>query len=1276
MAMKKIISIALTFALLLTTCLIVGMFPVKAETTKTWLDFEAKEMPYYIGDTTSWDAWSIDPSTPYNCAAWNSWGYSQQNGAWTIRELVVPSSGTLTVEAIWGAAGYYHGGGESDTIQFAIANDDKELVYPATGDLETIEYNEKINPQLSISVEAGDSIYFIMGNPSKAGLSYYMSSIIRVNGTQLQGSNGWHYGNTDGMGVQGGVSQNGAKWYYKYADSVTVTNNDPDGYTDRGGDIYAADYTVQEMKKISTANGDSNNGYIGGGTYGKTTFAQSQNVYLKTGETAIVRYTATADGTFDIGYCGVKLMESTNAVGAWGDDQGCDFMILDNDGKVIYPEYGGPAQLRGTDTPTDNATVPSRLYHYNMKQGEHLDFVFKPTATLPSFGTAYVNMSGSFSFNGSRIDASGRLNLSPSEAQGKRGVTMLYSTDFVVSKLITDEWTDYVQLSKPFTAAPATVEAYVNIPANTPDWKQGVILSDMGGADEENGFEFSVDYFGHPRLVLAGGSVDVTFDAVDIRTGKWEHIAYTYDAATGEAKFYLNGLLADSKTATAAALSASARKAVIGNDMTYTKSSAFQGAMKKLAVYSDIRTIDEIAADMASVSASAEGLIGYWVLNGSYTDKSSNANTGVLTNVGSAWYKADAPADAEAGEFTVVHIGDMQVSTDFIFGMYPMMTEWLAANKDRLNIQMVVNTGDLVNYEATASQWVDAKSGMNHLTNANIPFVFAAGNHEYPSSGTKERDPSTFNSEYPISTYFTQDGGEGEDTQVIYAYPNTEKLTTVDALTNETLENAIYLKYINGIPYIYVAVEVEPRDIVVEWLNVVMPKVEAEYTNAVTTVLTHNYLTAQGKLDTFLSCFTEAHRLECNSPAEFFENFVSKYKSIQLVLSGHVASDVATRTDIGVNGNKIMAIMNDPSYEGDGGNGVMLFLRYKADGTIKAEYYSPLLDAYYKANSQFDFDTAEVETKLNISEVKDMTYCRSDVVWFRDSNFQGGHYIAKNYLHTYQNNAVIKAYTAPVSGNISFTVRISDGGANQNRAEYIICKSDGTILKPWQPIADLDLPNRTNKVYDVTVRTDIIAGEAIYCIYRDPSKVASTVNTTQWGTLVPADGSANISISSSNMTATKGENGWSCHYVSGTSLTEVAVSSEVSYSAAEGGTITAQTGGTWAADKLTIANGGTAYFTTKPAPGYKFAGYYIDGKLCSTNRRLVYANVTSDMVVEARFEKIKKAGDTNLDGEVDVLDLLIATKFTERVKPEMTDLYDDNMFDEKDTAALRAELLK
>lgn len=1289
--MKKFVSIILTLVLILTTCLIVGMIPVKAETTKTWLDFEAKEMPHYIGDY-GWDAWSIDPTTPYNCATWNSWGYTQKNGAWAIRELVVPSSGTLTVEAIWGAAGYYHGGNEGDTIQFAIANDDKELVYPATGELETIEYGEKVDPALSISVEAGDSIYFIMGNPSKASLSYYMTSIIRLNGTQLQGSNGWHYGNTDGMSVQGGVSQNGAKWYYKYADSVSISNLDPDAYTDNGGDLYTATYTVKEMTNLKDVPGSSRtDGWGCGGGFNDTgvTFAQGFNIYPRAGQTAIVRYTAPEHGYFDIGYCGVELYND------WGANQGVDFAIIDSNGKVIYPEYGGPVKVRGGSEPGDKSTVPSRLYHYNMEAGDYLDFVFIPTATTPNTYNyiSYVNMSGSFSFNGKRVDSSGRLNLTHNEAQGNRGVTMLYSTDIEVEKTIRDEWTDYVQLSKTFTAAPTTVEAYVNIPANVPDWKKAVIISDMGGADEVNGFEASVDFFGHPRFTLAGGAVDVTFEDVDLRTGKWEHIAFTFDAATGEAKFYLNGSLADTKTAAAATLTASNRKAVIGNDMTYTKSSAFQGAMKKLAVYSDVRTADEILTDMAGVSASADALIGYWVLNGSYTDKSSNANTGVLTNIGTAWYKADAPADAKDGEFTIVHIGDQQVATDFIYGLYPKMTEWLAANKERLNIKAVINTGDLVNNEETQSQWNDATNGTNKLLDAKIPYIFAIGNHEYPASGTKQRDPSKLNAEFPISTYFTQ--GEGDDTtQIIYSYPNTEKLTTVDALTNESIENAVYVQTINGKTFIYFAFEVQPRDVVVDWANIVMPKIEAEYPNATTIVGTHHYLTTAGKIDTTLGCFTEAHRTECNSPAEFYDNFVKKYKSISLVLNGHVASDIATRTDIGVNGNKIVSIMNDPSYEGDGGQGVMLLLRYKADGTVKAEYYSPLLDAYYKANSQFEFDTAAPEAPSQYwldFDAAEMPHYNASYngakTWYVDESdiLDCLMQPAMSYASP-DGIATIRKFVAPKAGEFKVetiwgTTGVTVGKTSTGTVKVAITDGDGKVLWPTDG-KPATLNSGTTTAITLTGVQVAMGDEINFITYAPTAKSLSVtlkavirVGSTQYH-----DGGNLLTDFSS-----QGNGGWYFMYANGVKELSynpnnpsegVKTSCEVAYSATEGGTITAQTGGTWAADKLTIEAGGTAYFTTKPAKGYRFAGYYIDGRLCCTDRRLVYCNVTSDMVVEARFEKIKVSGDANDDGSFDLLDLVIAAKYPENAKKEMIDLYDDNIIDEKDTAEIRAEFLK
>ncbi|MBQ8494162.1 MAG: metallophosphoesterase [Clostridia bacterium] len=1330
MKLKKILSIFLALTLMMG--LMCASLPAEAEATTTWLDFEAKEMPYYLGDDTDWDAWSIDPSTPYNCATWNSWGYTQQNGAWVVRELVVPSSGTLTVDAIWGAAGYYHGGGEGDTIQFAIANGNKELIYPADGQMKTIAYGEKVDPALSVSVTAGESIYFIMGNPSKAALSYYMASIIRLNGTQLQGENGWHYGNTDGMAVQGGVSQNGAKWYYKYADSVEVTTADPDGYSDNGGGEYTVDYGPElvAMNKISTANGDVNNGWLGDGTYNHTVFTSGMGAYFgDESDSLVVRYTPEGDGDFKIGYAGLELRNS------WADGSGVDFCIVDHTGKVVYPESGGVIEIRaGTGDPFDKSSAVA-IYQSNLNAGEWLDFVIIPRGTRAASYAKYVYLAGSFTHSsmttsGNRVDSSGRLFLSNSESQGSRNIQMFTASNVTVNKINTGDWKEFVQLEAAPSAAPATVEAWVNIPTSSPDWKTGTILSDMNGADG-TGTAVMMDKFGHPRFV--SGNVDWTVDSVDLRTGEWQHIAFTVDAANGVATFYRNGVAVATTTLTEAALAVSGKAPVIGGDLSYASTTAFQGGMKKLALFSDVRTADEIAADMAAVSSSADNILGYWVLNGVYADKTANSNDGTLTQVNSVWYDDGGLADAGEGEYTIVHIGDNQVVTDFFRGGYQLITQWIADNAERLNIQMVLNSGDLVNYanyvgtDTTNDQWQDAVAGMNILKAAGIPYVYAPGNHEYPSSGSNvPRTSAEFNDHFDIVDHLTQAKDAENETKLIYAYPSTNKIsstadlmllenntTGVTSYGNtyvETMENAVYLAELGGKLYAILALEVQPRFVVTDWAHTVMQALEAEYADITTVVVTHDYMSSSGTLVTYNSCFNAADRAISHTPASLYSDFLSQYKSISMVFCGHVATGISTRTDIGANGNKIVTIMNDQSYEGNGGEGNILLLRCKADGTvIKAEYYSPILEKYYVPQYQFDFDTAaDSDLELSLPTMTNMEAGNGSDRWYVKNStvgtMMGGALVGGTLLAAHKDYTGIRTFVPTVSGTASYTMGITyisasatasstDEGGNTVKTplfEMILCKDDGTVVWP----ADGKWHSVTAKETFVA-NFEVKAGEAIHLIGRmkDTTKTQAYINVTSTVAITDAEGVTSTYISNnanSGISYTEqGVNGWYANYLyHGSQITTVPASYTVTYGVdGEGGTIGASTSGTWGAETCTIPAGGTVRFTAKPDTGYRIVGYYVDGVYYrSTRRILTLPMIEEDMDVKVVFEKIPVVGDANNDGVVDVLDAVhlnvgIATDAA-IIDDTVCDLVDDiaatdgvDILDIDDVKALRKEIL-
>ncbi len=1320
MKLRKILSIFLALTLMMG--LMCANLPAEAETTTTWLDFEDKLMPSYLHDY-GWDAWSIDPKTPYNCATWSSWGYTQKNGAWGIRELVVPSAGTLTIETIWGAVGVYHGGSESDSIQFGIANGNKELVYPSDGNLRTITETtaESVNPNVSMQVEAGESVYFIIGNPSKAALSYYFGFIIRLNGTQLQGNNGWLYGNADGMGVQGGVSQNGAKWYYKYADSVSVTTADPDGYTDNGGGEYTVDYgdDLTAMNKISTVN----NGWLGDGTYNHTVFASGMGAYFgDESDSLVVRYTPEGDGDFKIGYAGLQLRDT--AFGQWEDGSGVDFCIVDHTGKVVYPESGGVIEIRaGTGNPFDKSSAVA-FYQSNLNAGEWLDFVITPRGTRAASYAKYVYLAGSFTHSsmttsGNRVDSSGRLFLSNNESQGSRNIQMFTASNVTVNKVNTGDWKEFVKLEGALSAAPATVEAWVNIPASSPDWKTGTILSDMNGLDG-TGTAVLMDKFGHPRFV--SGNVDWTVDSVDLRTGAWQHIAFAVDAANSVATFYQNGAAVATTTLTDAALAVSGKEPVIGNDLSYASTTAFQGAMKKVALFADVRTADEIAADMAAVSSLADAILGYWVLNGVYADKTANSNDGKLTTVNATWYDDGGLADAGEGEYTIVHIGDNQVVTDFFRGGYQLITQWIADNAERLNIQMVLNSGDLVNYANYASgattndQWQDAVEGMNILKDAGIPYVFAPGNHEYPSSGSSvPRTSVEFNDHFDIVDHLMQAAGADNETKLIYAYPSTNKIsstadlmllenntTGVTSYGNtyvETMENAVYLAELGGKLYAILALEVQPRFAVTDWAHTVMQALEAEYADITTIVVTHDYMSSYGSLETYNSCFDAADRKISHTAASLYSDFISQYKSISMVLCGHVATGIATRTDIGANGNKIVTIMNDQSYEGNGGEGNILLLRCKADGTvIKAEYYSPILEEYYVPQYQFDFDTEiSGDLKISMPTFTELTYARGDGCWFRDSSYQGGYYLAWNAYHTFDSSGqgLSRAYEVPVTGRMTYTFDVTSNTSSQTKLMYTICREDGTVLYPtdgnlWKNV-------EASAAGDYTVSFDVVAGEKIHAMVttQTSTNATATFYVQTYGKIVPADGSATVQFHSDRMMPdgdetdnTQGDDGWYAYRFSrsalGTALNSYSVTCGVD---GEGGTLGASTSGTWAEGECTVPAGGTVRFVAEPANGYRIVGYYVDGVYHKSTRRiLTLPMIEKDTDVKVVFEKIPVVGDANNDGVVDVLDavhlnagvLIDAAVIDDTV----CDLVDDiaatdgvDILDIDDVKALRKEIL-
>ncbi len=1268
--MKKILAIFLSLALLTVTVLSTGFMTAAAAKTDTWVLFEAKNLEAYNTETKTWCQGSTTGSGLTVMGPYGMYCYAQPSLV-NIIKLVVSEDGTLKFDST-NNVGCQNTNPEDNqwingAVEFALLDKNGKVIFPTDGKPEELATGENIKINLQVEVTAGDEFYFYHRNIGTTQANFQTKLDVFLNGTDINYNNDLCPTDSTKFDTQGAGG-----WYYMYADPATVEimHNDPNGVTDFGGDKYVATYTAQPMVKMEEG---AYAGYWGSDTTSDQTVLQGSSAFIKNGESVIVRFTAPEDGDFSSAFFGVGLYTIRDEDKPWfhhwwttGDGEGVDFFIVNQDGELVEPEYNGPAELRTPLGEGSSINVGYFSYPY-MKKGDYLDFVLvgvnNPERYPVSFG-------GDFSFNGVRMDAGGRMFLMNYEEQGHNNLQMLYATDVNVEKASTDAWLEYIRLEKPFTSAPATVEAWVNIPADTPNYRVGTLISDNDNVATD-GFTVSVESGGHPRVQYSNGTVDWTVESVDLRTSTWQHIAFTVDAANNTLSFYLDGVLKASTTVTGITAAASDRPAVIGNNLTYAPSTAFSGQVKNLAVFSDVRTALEIAADMTEVDTSADGLMGYYPLNGIYTDKSPAGNHGRVTTVNTGYYEGELEP-AEDGEFTIVQMGDQQmISSGFPYVM-PSITKWIADNQDKLNIKAVVNVGDYVNQAADKNQWKEAVDATKLLTDAKIPFLFAPGNHEYPDSGVTTRDDQYLKANFPLTSYFKQAAGQDNETTVLYTYPSTEKLTDVSDVTADmNVANVVYHINLGGQDYLFFALEYQPRKAVIDnWANVIMPKLEAEYPNAKTVVFTHSYIDPAGTLGYGESPSFKNDPDECYSTGEMFDEFISLHKSMTMVLSGHVASGVATNTQYGVNGNKITCIMTDFSYDGNGGEGVLMLYRFKSDGTIKVETYSSLREEYYREQYQFDL---VLEDKYWLDfDAKPMTENVAASRQWYTTEYDSGQF-AHTYANTYavRDSAAIRTFVAHKDGTLYVGepswggvggISLADYSAADASVKVAVTDDDGKILWPTDGKPMTVTKGNSHLIkFSIPVET----GDKIHFVFYDASSDGVHVVCNAFGYIGAYEGdwfgTNQFTVGNNLSNYDFGVDGsidpfntqgpvWYYNYSDSISEltynpnnTSEGVKSnyELTYSVrGEGGSINVMHNGVLVEPgKITMARGGNALAYAIVNYGYRIKGYYVNGKAVGRQSPYNLVNISEDIDLVIEYEKIIEDVDmTELEQTIAIAD--------------------------------------
>ncbi len=559
---------------------------------------------------------------------------------------------------------------------------------------------------------------------------------------------------------------------------------------------------------------------------------------------------------------------------------------------------------------------------------------------------------------------------------------------------------------------PRTFEATVYFSEETPaDERERNIIGNYI-TDDVQGVQFQI-YNQKPRLQWVNGSrskYSVDFNEVEsVYRGKWVHIAVTLGASK-EFKCYIDGTLVQTVTKTSGfgtAWSKSqyfVRETMVGGVYAGVNTRYFKdGIIKNIAVYNDIRSDEEIAADCGVAknggTVDYNGILMHYdfsditagthpKIGGTIEDLSAVEGDTADDLVYDSWIDPeDMPKrDSESYDFSLAVIGDIQCINAYHVDSEeknPSMTklfDWVIANKDSKKMAGAVILGDLVEngistgITPVAAEWQRTKDEIIKLKNA-MPVSVIRGNHD---------DTEWYTSYFPYADF--ADGIDGcyidttDEAEVTAGYSDSrDNYTDVEPYQQQANMLNTYQKLrVGEQKYLILNLDVGAADDVLEWASGVC-KAHPDYTVIVNT---HAYL--NGGTKSYHTASYESSpaysarywRLGArNNGNDIWNKFLRKHKNISLVLCGHYSSEqIAVNKMTGDNGNEITTMLIDPQsldrYTDSGTAYGMVAMLYFKDGgkTVDVEWYSTGHEKYLLQSCQFTQALSVAQT-MRVSDV-------------------------------------------------------------------------------------------------------------------------------------------------------------------------------------------------------------------------------------------------------------------------------------------------------------------
>ena len=274
-------------------------------------------------------------------------------------------------------------------------------------------------------------------------------------------------------------------------------------------------------------------------------------------------------------------------------------------------------------------------------------------------------------------------------------------------------------------------------------------------------------------------------------------------------------------------------------------------------------------------------------------------------------------------KFSIIWITDTQYLAESYPRYYDSLCRWIVENKDAYNVKMVIHTGDIVEDEFNQTHWSNANHSMSYLLDANVPYCWDAGNHDYNSTYWIGNQFSAFNPALMAEkNYWVGDKFDGQNT-------------------------AIHIN-ISGWDLLVINLSYHANDSAVAWASDVLDA----NPNSHAIVATHAYLNEKG---TYVGRGSdESHEVWAES---FRETLLDKHPNVFMTLSAHFHPASGSRISSG-DRDELMFNLQD-AYGQLGGASLRILTFETENRKIDVKTYVVYANQFLQdQNNQFTLDTS------------------------------------------------------------------------------------------------------------------------------------------------------------------------------------------------------------------------------------------------------------------------------------------------------------------------------